>query len=100
MPACPKSEPKSKQKARLQRQKAKEWAKTYEICWYRARGCCQVCGKKVFRPLETDDLRLVGHLHHIRFRSRGGTDDPDNLVLLCYADHQAAHRLRVRTTWP
>jgi hypothetical protein len=31
--------------------------------------------------------RAACHLHHIVFRSRGGTDDPRNLVGLCAVHH-------------
>lgn len=44
---------------------------------------CQKCsGKK-------KDSRL--HVHHIVFRSNGGTDSPDNLVTLCKACHDSLH---------
>ncbi|MGV9794815.1 DUF222 domain-containing protein [Gordonia sp. NPDC003422] len=32
------------------------------------------------------------HLHHVRPWSKGGTTDPDNLILLCSAHHAALHR--------
>jgi hypothetical protein len=35
-------------------------------------------------------------LHHLDLRSEGGSDDPDNLVVLCGAHHGAAHRGRLR----
>jgi 5-methylcytosine-specific restriction endonuclease McrA len=44
---------------------------------------CQVCGT-------TGDNRI--QLHHWRdFRSMGGGDTADNLVTVCYADHQQIH---------
>lgn len=44
---------------------------------------CQVCGT-------TGDNRL--QLHHWRdFRSMGGGDTADNLVTVCFADHQQIH---------
>lgn len=33
----------------------------------------------------------VGHRHHILFRSRGGSDELSNLVLLTEAEHEMAH---------
>lgn len=48
----------------------------YERDWYR----CRACGSG-------QNLQI----HHILYRSHGGTDDPDNLVLLCRECHQAAH---------
>ncbi|QJD89905.1 hypothetical protein HH213_07210 [Duganella dendranthematis] len=38
---------------------------------------------------ETTDL----HLHHVKPRSLGGSDDPDNLVTLCQRHHEVAHSL-------
>lgn len=34
---------------------------------------------------------LVGHRHHIVFRSVGGSDDLSNLVLLTESEHEMAH---------
>lgn len=52
-------------------------------------GRCRVCGAAGW-----------AEVHHIRYRSRGGSDDLSNLVLLCKACHDAVHagRLRVRGT--
>ena len=41
---------------------------------------CQQCGRAT-------DLQV----HHIRFRSRLGDDDPDNLITLCSDCHQTVH---------
>ena len=41
---------------------------------------CQVCGS--MQHLE---------VHHLEFRSRGGEDDPDNLIVLCSRCHQRLH---------
>lgn len=43
---------------------------------------CQVCGKK--------NTRL--EVHHIIFRSRGGTDDETNLITLCEECHKGVHK--------
>ncbi len=32
-------------------------------------------------------------VHHIKYRSQGGTNDPSNLVCLCYECHEKAHGL-------
>jgi len=45
----------------------------------RDRGRCQVPGCS----------HRAEHLHHVRFRSRGGTDDAWNLVSVCTAHHLA-----------
>lgn len=41
---------------------------------------CELCGKKA-----------AGEPHHIRPRSLGGSDIPENLVQLCFDCHRAAH---------
>ena len=42
---------------------------------------CQCCGKK--------NCRL--EVHHIKFRSNGGTDDEENLITLCADCHKGVH---------
>ena len=42
---------------------------------------CQCCGKK--------NCRL--EVHHIEFRSNGGTDDEENLITLCEDCHKGVH---------
>ena len=41
---------------------------------------CQICGR--MQQLE---------VHHLQFRSRGGTDNLDNLVAMCSACHRQLH---------
>lgn len=54
---------------------------------HRDRGCCQyrmpngkICGDKNWT-----------HLHHIKPRSEGGDDTPDNLITICAAHHRMIH---------
>lgn len=47
----------------------------------RSGGCCEQCGR-----------RGVLHIHHIRPRSRGGTNALSNLSLRCPACHASAHK--------
>ena len=42
---------------------------------------CQKCKK--------EELKL--HVHHIVFRSNGGTNSPDNLITLCHLCHEKLH---------
>lgn len=42
---------------------------------------CQYCGKK--------NCRL--EVHHVKFRSNGGTDDEENLITLCKECHDGVH---------
>jgi len=56
--------------------------------WKRARGRCERCGQRVTRDLNS---LTVGHVHHVRKRSQGGTWDVANLILLCHHDHNLMH---------
>lgn len=68
--------PKRKEKGRIKPQ-------TYRAVFDRDGGKCVLCGR-------TDGLEM----HHVIYRSRGGTGEEHNLVLLCKQDHMAAHRSR------
>lgn len=48
----------------------------HEEIWERDDGECQWCG-----------VRSNLHVHHIVYRSAGGDDESDNLILLCAKDH-------------
>ena len=49
--------------------------------------CCRVCGRHLS---EQGFLDRKNH-HHIRYRSRGGLDSTQNVVLLCAIDHNHVH---------
>ena len=36
-------------------------------------------------------------IHHIKYRSQGGTDDIDNLIALCRRHHELAHAKKITT---
>ena len=51
---------------------------------------CTVPGCRSYRNLQA---------HHVRFRSRGGSDAPENLTTLCAAHHpRGVHAGRIRIT--
>ena len=52
-----------------------------EAILHRDNYTCQCCGKK--------NCRL--EVHHIRFKSDGGTDDEENLITLCEDCHKGVH---------
>lgn len=52
-----------------------------EVILHRDNYTCQCCGKK--------NCRL--EVHHIKFRSNGGTDDEENLITLCEDCHKGVH---------
>jgi hypothetical protein len=47
-------------------------------------GKCQVCGDNLFE------------FHHVQFRSRGGSDEPENVLSLCKEHHDAVHAEEIR----
>lgn len=53
-----------------------------EAILHRDNYTCQCCGKK--------NCRL--EVHHIKFKSNGGTDDEENLITLCEDCHKKVHR--------
>jgi hypothetical protein len=55
---------------------------------------CRVSGKRV-DPFALDPLRRGEH-HHIRFRSAGGTDSTDNVILVSREIHDAIHAGKLR----
>ena len=52
-----------------------------EAVLHRDNYTCQCCGKK--------NCRL--EIHHIKFKSNGGTDDEENLITLCKECHDGVH---------
>ena len=58
-----------------------EYASRREAVLHRDNYTCQCCGKK--------HVRL--EVHHIIFRSKGGTDDERNLITLCEKCHKMIH---------
>ena len=58
-----------------------EYSSRREAVLHRDNYTCQCCGKK--------HVRL--EVHHIIFRSMGGTDDERNLITLCEKCHKAIH---------
>ena len=53
---------------------------------YRDNYACQYCGKK--------NVKL--HVHHIQFRSDGGSNRPDNLITLCEQCHKDLHNGKIQ----
>ena len=58
-----------------------EYGSRKEAVLHRDSYTCQLCGKK--------HVRL--EVHHIIFRSNGGTDDENNLITLCEECHKGVH---------
>jgi 5-methylcytosine-specific restriction endonuclease McrA len=75
--------PKPKHRRRVPKRKERGRIKpeTYHKVYERDGGVCVICGRGI-------DLEM----HHVIYRSRGGSGEEHNLVLLCKKHHQAAHR--------
>jgi 5-methylcytosine-specific restriction endonuclease McrA len=69
----------------------REWSLTCEAIYRRDAGRCRVCRTiaAAFSPAS---------VHHIRYRSAGGTDATENLILLCQNCHNDEHEHRIRIT--
>lgn len=84
----------AKRKAKtLAQRKAKEaerqaWLRMRMRIYERDKGQCRVCGKPLkFASGDWDQA----HTHHIVYRSAGGPDTSENLVVLCMKEHEAEH---------
>ena len=64
------------------------WSSHREAIINRDNYTCQICGKK--------NIRL--EVHHIIFRSQGGTDDENNLITLCEDCHSGIHNGKIVLT--
>ena len=99
MPAIPKSSmpTRAQERARERRQAAKARKACVDAVWKRAGsgdyGRCEGCGRLVART--SAYAHMLGHVHEVIFRSRGGNPhDPDGCKLYCYFCHGHAHGLR------
>lgn len=64
------------------------WSSHREAIINRDNYTCQICGKK--------NIRL--EVHHIIFRSQGGTDNENNLITLCGDCHNGIHNGKIVLT--
>lgn len=74
--------PQPKQKAI--RLKGKNIRKLRQECYERADGCCEKCGSAA--PWD-GGIMFMGHMHHIKHRSLGGSDTIKNVQWLCNECH-------------
>lgn len=60
------------------------WHRSRQWCFDRAGGRCE--------PQVADDCTgRSEHAHHMRLRSQGGSDDPENLLAVCNRCHDWIH---------
>ncbi len=72
-----------------ERQKAQAWAAMRRYIYLRDERKCRATRRPVL--LSTDGLMKLGHVHHLIYRSHGGPDTPENLLLLSAYAHQKVH---------
>lgn len=77
-----------------QRAMAAAWAKRSAECCARDRGVCRVCTCQTTK-WGKGDPRLWPEVHHIIYRSAGGSDDMSNLILLCRRCHDDEHMHKI-----
>lgn len=65
------------------------WLLIRECIYDRDKGRCRVCGLFVY--LRHVNPLIVGHVHHIVYRSACGPDESWNLILLCPECHSLEH---------
>ncbi|WP_373532216.1 HNH endonuclease [Vampirovibrio sp.] len=58
---------------------------------------CQQCGRQ---PSAQANYHQGFEYHHVLPRSQGGSDEPENIVLLCHACHQHTHQSGFSATLP
>lgn len=58
-----------------------------DLLWVERRGKCEKCLKSLPRE--------YAEFHHKKFRSQGGEDTEENLIMLCGDCHKAAHGIKV-----
>lgn len=100
---CPLATPPSRDRARERERRSKEsWRQGYGPDYQKARnaaltrshGLCEATGEVVFRRTSRGWRKVsrdFGGTHHVVPLSRGGANDPANVVVLCARAHGVAH---------
>ena len=100
---CPLAPAPSRDRARERERRSREgWREGYGPEYRKARnaalersqGLCEATGEPVFRRTSRGWRKIArdfGGTHHVVPLSRGGTNDPSNIVVLCARAHGAAH---------
>jgi hypothetical protein len=80
----------------LRRAAAKDWDLVKRHVYERDLGQCRVC--RVALHFKTSNPYHQFHPHHIVYRSAGGTDQPENVCVVCVICHRAEHDHRISIT--
>jgi 5-methylcytosine-specific restriction endonuclease McrA len=81
-------------KRRAKADAAKTWQRLCDLVTVRDRGRCRVCHVLTHERPDADP-RTRAHRHHVVYRSAGGADTLDNVVLLCGQCHDDEHQHRI-----
>ncbi len=84
----PKPESRTRTKARVKRLAQKHPRTVMQAVDARDKRQCRVC--KI--TTSAYDLARHPHHHHITYRSKGGQDTVENVILLCASCHDQVHR--------
>lgn len=87
--ACPKPRPRALENKDRRMAKKNRLRRSINQAWADAGGLCCHCRRRCLRT-STDPLRR-GEVHHVLYRSRGGSDDVWNLQLVCGECHAKIH---------
>jgi 5-methylcytosine-specific restriction endonuclease McrA len=79
----PKPQSRAAQKKASDREKGKHWLMLRSLVAVRDKHRCRACGAP------------AKDVHHVKFRSAGGTDRLENLALLCRCCHAELHAYRL-----
>ena len=83
-----KPEPRAKTKARIRRLAHKHRSTVMQAVDLRDEGQCRICQCQTL----AFHLPRQPHHHHIIYRSQGGLDTPENIILVCALCHDKVHR--------
>lgn len=84
---CPKPASRATEKRKRKAAKDKTWRLVQRDVRARDEWSCRACRKIVGA--------LAGHVHHIRFRSKQGSDTVRNCILVCAECHADIHAYRL-----
>lgn len=85
--AIPKGTPRVIEKRAIKLAKERQAKESRAFVRKRDGGKCRCCGKR------------GGEVHHLRYRSQGGDNDPSNLALLCKRCHEDIHAHLIDVTF-
>jgi 5-methylcytosine-specific restriction endonuclease McrA len=68
-----------------------EWTRLRAKVFQRDKGRCRAFGTPV--AFSSPDPKKLAHVHHVIYRSAGGSNELDNLILLSLPAHEMVHQM-------